>query len=145
MYTCVVWVVNCQMALSVNYFTYIQHLLIWGGIIFWYIFLLAYGAMDPYISTTAYMVFSEACAPAPGFWLLTLLVPIASLSPYFVYSAVEMRFFPLYHQIIVRADGRLDDPEYCHLVQQKSPRHMTVGFTARFEETVNINPSRIDR
>ncbi|GLT55312.1 hypothetical protein SLA2020_284470 [Shorea laevis] len=54
MYTCVVWVVNCQMALSINYFTYVQHLFIWGGIIFWYLFLLAYGAMDPNISTTAY-------------------------------------------------------------------------------------------
>ncbi|KAE8721534.1 putative phospholipid-transporting ATPase 8 [Hibiscus syriacus] len=35
MYTCVVWVVNCQMASSITYFTYIQHLFIWGGIILW--------------------------------------------------------------------------------------------------------------
>ncbi|KAI7985561.1 putative phospholipid-transporting ATPase 9 [Camellia lanceoleosa] len=34
MYTCVVLVVNCQMALSINYFTYIQHLFIWGSIAF---------------------------------------------------------------------------------------------------------------
>ncbi|GMN57961.1 hypothetical protein TIFTF001_027063 [Ficus carica] len=32
MYTCVVWVVNCQMALSISYFSYIQHIFIWGGI-----------------------------------------------------------------------------------------------------------------
>ncbi|KAA8530237.1 hypothetical protein F0562_004946 [Nyssa sinensis] len=35
MYTCVVWVVNCQMALSINYFTWIQHFFIWGSIAFW--------------------------------------------------------------------------------------------------------------
>ncbi|GLU20283.1 hypothetical protein SLE2022_364910 [Rubroshorea leprosula] len=135
MYTCVVWVVNCQMALSINYFTYIQHLFIWASIIFWYIFLLAYGAMDPYTSTTAYQVFIEACAPAPSFWLLTLFVLISSLLPYFLYSAIQMRFFPLYHQMIqwILADGQSDDPEFCEMVRQRSLRPTTVGFTARFE------------
>uniref|UniRef100_A0A2P2MIP3 Phospholipid-transporting ATPase n=1 Tax=Rhizophora mucronata TaxID=61149 RepID=A0A2P2MIP3_RHIMU len=135
MYTCVVWVVNCQMALSVNYFTYIQHLFIWGGIVFWYIFLLAYGAMDPYISTTAYKVFIEACAPAPSYWLVTMFVSISTLLPYFIYSAVQMRFFPLYHQMIlwIRSDGQTEDPEYCQMVRQRSLRPTTVGYTARFE------------
>ncbi|XP_019251739.1 PREDICTED: probable phospholipid-transporting ATPase 8 isoform X2 [Nicotiana attenuata] len=35
MYTCVVWTVNCQMALSINYFTWIQHFFIWGSIAIW--------------------------------------------------------------------------------------------------------------
>lgn len=135
LYSCVVWVVNCQMALSISYFTYIQHLFIWGGIIIWYIFLLAYGAMDPYISTTAYKVFIEACAPAPSFWLITLLVLITSLIPYFIYSTIQMRFFPLHHQMIqwFRADGQTDDPEFCQMVRQRSIRPTTVGYTARFE------------
>ncbi|KAG6753908.1 hypothetical protein POTOM_041915 [Populus tomentosa] len=134
MYTCVVWVVNCQMALSINYFTYIQHLFIWGGIVFWYIFLMVYGAMDPYLSTTAYKVFVEACAPAPSYWLITLLVLLSSLIPYFVYSAIQMRFFPLYHQMIhwLRNDGQTEDPEYCNMVRQRSLRPTTVGFTARY-------------
>lgn len=136
MYTCVVWVVNCQMALSISYFTYIQHLFIWGGIIFWYIFLMAYGAMDPNISTTAYKVFVEACAPAPSYWLITLIVLISSLLPYFAYSAIQMRFFPLYHQMIqwLRSDGQTEDPEYCHTVRQRSLRPVTVGYTARFSK-----------
>jgi hypothetical protein len=134
MYTCVVWVVNCQMALSINYFTYIQHLFIWGGIVFWYIFLMVYGAMDPYLSTTAYKVFVEACAPAPSYWLITLLVLLSSLIPYFIYSAIQMRFFPLYHQIIhwLRNDGQTEDPEYCNMVRQRSLRPTTVGYTARY-------------
>lgn len=135
MYTCVVWVVNCQMALSINYFTYIQHIFIWGGIIFWYIFLLAYGAMDPSISTTAYKVFVEACAPAPLYWLITLLIVVSALLPYFAFAAIKMRFFPSYHQMIqwIRNDGQADDPEYCNVVRQRSIRHTTVGYTARFE------------
>lgn len=146
MYTCVVWVVNCQMALSVTYFTYIQHLFIWGGITFWYIFLLAYGAMDPYISTTAYKVFIEACAPAPSFWLITLLVLMSSLLPYFTYSAIQMRFFPLHHQMIqwFRSDGQTDDPEFCQMVRQRSLRPTTVGYTARFEASSRDLKAKIE-
>ncbi|KAK9278527.1 hypothetical protein L1049_028095 [Liquidambar formosana] len=139
MYTCVVWVVNCQMALSINYFTYIQHLFIWCSIGFWYIFLLAYGAMDPNISTTAFMVFIEACAPAPSYWLLTLFVLVSSLLPYFTYAAIQMRFFPMYHNMIqwIRTEGQCDDPEYCHMVRQRSLRPTTVGVTARYEAKSN--------
>ncbi|KAH7549287.1 hypothetical protein ACOSP7_025997 [Xanthoceras sorbifolium] len=146
MYTCVVWVVNCQMALSISYFTYIQHLFIWGGILLWYMFLLAYGAMDPDISTTAYKVFIEACAPAPSFWLITLLVSVSALLPYFTYSTIQLRFFPLYHQMIqwIRFDGQTNDPEYCHMVRQRSLRATTVGYTARLEASFRSSRGKLE-
>lgn len=135
MYTCVVWVVNCQMAISISYFTYIQHIFIWGGIGFWYIFQLAYGAITPDFSTTAYQVFIEACAPSPFYWILTLLVLISSLLPYFAYSSIQMRFCPMYHQMIqwMRKDGYSEDPEFVQMVRQRSIRPTTVGYTARIE------------
>lgn len=133
MYTCVVWVVNCQMALAVSYFTLIQHIFIWGGIALWYLFLLAYGAITPKYSTTAYKVFIEALAPAPAFWIVTIFVVISALIPYFSYNAIQMRFFPMYHGMIqwIRHEGRSDDLEYCNMVRQRSIRPTTVGFTAR--------------
>ncbi|GAB4849200.1 Probable phospholipid-transporting ATPase 8 [Ancistrocladus abbreviatus] len=100
MYSCVVWAVNCQMALSINYFTWIQHFFIWGSIAFWYIFLIVYGSISPTLSTTAYHVFVEACAPSPLYWLVTLLVVISTLLPYFSYRAFQMQFLPMYHDII---------------------------------------------
>ncbi|XP_045820794.1 putative phospholipid-transporting ATPase 9 [Trifolium pratense] len=135
MYTCVVCVVNCQMALSITYFTYIQHLFIWGGILFWYIFLLIYGTINPLLSTTAYKVLIEACAPAPSYWLITLLVLVASLLPYLVYTSIQLRFFPMFNQMIQwrSNDGHVIDPEYVNAVRQRSIRHIKVGFTARFE------------
>ncbi|KAL1291279.1 hypothetical protein HN51_059826 [Arachis hypogaea] len=144
MYTCVVWVVNCQMALSINYFTYIQHIFIWGGILLWYLFLLAYGAMDPTLSTTAYKVFVEACAPAPSYWLITLLVLVTSLLPYFIYASIQMRFYPMFHQMIqwIRSDGQATDPEYVNVVRQRSIRHTTVGFTARFQASQRLEASK---
>ncbi|KAL6011004.1 putative phospholipid-transporting ATPase 9 [Asimina triloba] len=139
LYTCVVWVVNCQMALSVSYFTLIQHIFIWGGIALWYLFLLAYGAMSPTISTTAYRVFIDACGPSPMYWIIILVVVIAALIPYYTCSSISMRFFPVYHERIqwVRQRGRLDDPEFCQLVRQKSMRPSTVGVSARIEAIAN--------
>ncbi|XP_078431010.1 ATPase E1-E2 type family protein / haloacid dehalogenase-like hydrolase family protein [Wolffia australiana] len=135
MYTCVVWVVNCQMAISISYFTLIQHVFVWGSIATWYLFLLAYGAITPSISTSAYRVFSEALAPATSYWLVTLFVVVATLIPYFAYAAIRMRFFPMYHGMIqwMRIEGRCEDPEFCQMVRQRSLRVTTVGFTARRE------------
>ncbi|KAF6170451.1 hypothetical protein GIB67_036225 [Kingdonia uniflora] len=135
MYTCVVWVVNCQMAISVSYFTLIQHLFTWGSVVVWYLFLLAYGAISPTLSTTAYKVFIEACAPAPSYWIITFVVLIFAIIPYCVYKAIRMRFFPMYHQMVqwIRMEGKSEDPEYCRIVRQRSIRPMTVGCTARRE------------
>ncbi|KAL6969722.1 putative phospholipid-transporting ATPase 9 [Sarracenia purpurea var. burkii] len=100
MYTCVVWVVNCQMALAISYFTLIQHVVIWGGITLWYLFLLAYGATPSTISTTAYRVFIECLVLSPSFWFVTFFGVISALIPYYSYSAFQMRFFPMYHEMI---------------------------------------------
>ena len=113
MYTCVVWTVNCQMALSINYFTWIQHFFIWGSIAFWYVFLLVYGYLSPAISTTAYMVFVEACAPSLLYWLGTLLVVVCVLLPYFCYRSFQSRFLPMYHDIIQRKQVEGSDIEIC--------------------------------
>ncbi|KAD0007806.1 hypothetical protein E3N88_44926 [Mikania micrantha] len=102
MYTCVVWAVNCQMALSINYFTWIQHFFIWGSIFFWYVFLVIYGYIKPKWSTTAYRVFVEACAPSPFYWMTTFLVVVSTLLPYFLYRAFQTRFHPMYHDEIQR-------------------------------------------
>ncbi|XP_061340720.1 putative phospholipid-transporting ATPase 9 [Gastrolobium bilobum] len=139
MYTCVVWVVNLQMALAINYFTLIQHIFLWGSIALWYLFLLAYGAIPPSFSTNAYKVFIETLAPAPSYWIVTLFVVISTLIPYFTYSALQMRFFPMYHEIVqwIRHEGMTNDPEFCDMVRQKSLRPTTVGSTARLAAKTN--------
>ncbi|RWW15573.1 hypothetical protein GW17_00020573 [Ensete ventricosum] len=132
MYTCVVWVANCQMALSVSYFTLIQHIFIWGGIALWYLFLLAYGAITPTLSTSAFMVFVEGLAPAPSYWITTLFVVVATLIPFFTYSVIRMRFFPMYHNMIqwLRFDGHADDPEYCQVARDGSDSAATAAFSS---------------
>ena len=102
MYTCVVWAVNCQMAISINYFTWIHHFFIWGSIAFWCIFLVIYGYLPPEMSKTAYRAFVEECAPSVLYWLVTLLVVICILLPYFSFRAFQTRFYPMYHDLIQR-------------------------------------------
>ncbi|XP_010502792.1 PREDICTED: probable phospholipid-transporting ATPase 8 [Camelina sativa] len=101
MYSSVVWTVNCQMAISINYFTWIQHCFIWGSIGVWYLFLVIYGSLPPTFSTTAYQVFVETSAPSPICWLTLFLVTFAALLPYFTYRAFQIKFRPMYHDIIV--------------------------------------------
>ncbi|CAL1358050.1 unnamed protein product [Linum trigynum] len=139
MYTCVVWAVNCQMALSINYFTWIQHFFIWGSIGFWYIFLIMYGYVSPTLSTTAYMVLVEACVPSPLYWLVTVLVVVSALVPCFAYRAFQSRFRPMYHDIIQirRAEGS-EEIESGSSVSGELPRdvklrvqHLTEGLITR--------------
>ncbi|GKV37298.1 hypothetical protein SLEP1_g45341 [Rubroshorea leprosula] len=106
LYSCVVWAVNCQMALSINYFTWIQHIFIWGSIAVWYAFLLVYGSLSPTITTTAYKAFVEACAPSILYWLVTLFVVISALLPYFSCRAFQTRFRPMPHDEIQMQDRR---------------------------------------
>uniref|UniRef100_A0A7N0UN04 Phospholipid-transporting ATPase n=1 Tax=Kalanchoe fedtschenkoi TaxID=63787 RepID=A0A7N0UN04_KALFE len=134
MYTCIVWVVNLQIAFAVSYFSLIHHIVIWGSVALWYIFLLAYGAMSPSFSTTAYQVFVETLAPSPTFWVVTLFVSLATITPYFAFAAVQMRFFPMYHEMIQwirRDDGLPIDPEFSDMARQQSLRTATVGLSAR--------------
>ncbi|KAG4403343.1 hypothetical protein GLYMA_01G092900v4 [Glycine max] len=133
MYTCVVWVVNLQMAVSISYFTLIQHIFIWGSIALWYLFLMVYGALSPSFSGNAYKVFIETLAPSPSFWIVTLFVSISTLIPYFSYSAIQMKFFPMYHEMVqwIRHEGKTNDPQFVAMVRQGSLRPTTVGSTAR--------------
>uniref|UniRef100_A0A0E0AUX3 Phospholipid-transporting ATPase n=1 Tax=Oryza glumipatula TaxID=40148 RepID=A0A0E0AUX3_9ORYZ len=94
MYSCVVWTVNCQLALYISYFTWIQHFVIWGSILIWYTFLVIYGSFPPTISTSAYHVFWEACASSPLYWLSTLVIVVTALIPYFLYKITQSLFYP---------------------------------------------------
>ena len=100
MYSCVVWSVNCQMALSINYFTWIQHVVIWGSIALWYIFLLIYGSLPPTFSKTAFRVLVEACAPSPLYWMVIFMVVLSSLLPYVIYRTIQLQFWPMPHDRI---------------------------------------------
>lgn len=137
-YTCIIWTVNCQIALITSHFTWIQHLSIWGSILLWYIFLALYGALPPYLSGKAFQVLIEAIGPSPLYWLITLLVVVVSLLPYFIHIVIQRSFYPMDDHIIqeIKYCLKKTDNEMWFREQRKSQRSTHVGFSARVDARV---------
>ena len=99
-YACIIWTVNYQIALVISHFTWTERLVIWDSIFFWYIFLLAYGALPPFYSNTAFQAFPQAIGAVPIFWLITLLVAVVSLLSYFLHIAIQRMFYPMDDHVV---------------------------------------------
>ncbi|KAH7307649.1 hypothetical protein KP509_22G070700 [Ceratopteris richardii] len=139
MYTTVVWVVNVQLAIATSYFTFIQHLFIWGSVALWYIFIIVFGFMSPSVSTTAYRVFTEALAPSPRFWIAVLLVTVASMAPYFTFIVFQRRLAPKDHHILqelMYLNKHATDTEMWFMERKKAVEKAAFGFTARVDARV---------
>ncbi|KAI3501644.1 hypothetical protein L1887_29567 [Cichorium endivia] len=138
-YTMVIWTVNCQIALIITHFTWIQHIFIWGSIISWYIFLLFYGALPPVYSGREYKLLVEAVGPTPMFWIVTLLVVVVSLLPYFVYMVIQRSFYPLDDHVIqeMKYGMKVVVDDEMWLREKRSSRKVThVGFSARVDAKI---------
>ncbi|KAI3812673.1 hypothetical protein L1987_17386 [Smallanthus sonchifolius] len=138
-YTTIVWTVNCQIALIITHFTWIQHIFIWGSIFSWYIFLLFYGALPPVYSNREYKLLVEAVGPAPMYWIVVLLVVVISLLPYFIYMVIQRSFYPMDDHVIQEMKyGRkvvVDDETW--LREKQSSRKAThIGFSARVDAKI---------
>ncbi|KAH7661072.1 P-type ATPase subfamily IV protein [Dioscorea alata] len=138
-YTCIIVTVNCQIALIINHFTWIQHLFIWGSIALWYIVLLLYGAVPAKFSGRAFQVLLEALGPSPMFWLSILIVVIVALLPYFTFIAIQRLFYPMDDHVIQEMKYFGDDENNSVMwmkEQMKSRKNTQVGFSARVDARV---------
>jgi phospholipid-translocating ATPase len=133
-YTCVIWTVNCQIALILTHFTLIQHLIIWGSIFSWYAFLLLYDALAP--------AFTEAVGAAPAMYsMVTLLVVVISLLPYFFYLVIQRSLYPTDDHVIqemlyCKKDFSVNNHTW-QREQSKSRKTTQVGFSARVDARIH--------
>ncbi|KAL6282843.1 hypothetical protein ACE6H2_013772 [Prunus campanulata] len=140
-YTCIIWTVNCQIALIINHFTWIQHLFIWGSILIWYVFLLIYGTLPPAYSQRGFRVLIEALGPAPLYWTVTLFVVVVSLLPYFIHIIIQRSFYPLDDHVIQEmkyfrkdvADNQMWERE-----RSNSIKMTQIGFSARVDARIRF-------
>lgn len=116
----------------------------------WYIFLLVYGSIDPMYSTSAYKVFVEILAPAPLYWLLTLLIPVTCILPYAVYETMRRKYWPMDHQLIQEIHylrKHIQDSKGYADEQAKAVRKTSIGFTshaiARKKAAMKFMPCKI--
>lgn len=141
MYTCIVWVVNLQVALALSYFTWIQHAFIWGSVVLWYIFLVVYGYISPIYSTSAYKVLTEALSGSPLFWFMTVLIPIVCVLPYCAYQAYQRMFHPMDHHLIQEIhylQKHITDPEMYKREKLKAVRKTQQGLSSRVEASMSM-------
>lgn len=148
MFTCAIWAVNCQIALTMSHFTWIQHAVIWGSVATWYIFLLLYGMISPLTSGNAYKILVEVLAPAPTFWITILLVTVASTLPYFCHIAYQRCINPMDHHIIqemkyLKKDEK--DHRMWHREKSKARQKTKIGFTARVEAKIRYLRGKLQR
>ncbi|KAH9288380.1 hypothetical protein KI387_032497, partial [Taxus chinensis] len=138
-YTCIIWAVNCQIALVISHFTWIQHLFIWGSICTWYIFLYVYGTLPPTISNGAFQLLANILGPAPIYWFSTLLVVIASILPYFAHISIQRMLNPLDDHVIQEIKHfkkDIEDAEMWSREQEKAKQKTKVGFSARVDAKI---------
>ncbi|XP_057455150.1 probable phospholipid-transporting ATPase 4 isoform X2 [Lotus japonicus] len=139
MFTCIIWAVNCQIALTMSHFTWIQHLFVWGSISTWYVFLVLYGMLSPVYSKNAYQLLVEALGPAPIYWSATLLVTITCNLPYLAHISFQRCFNPMDHHIIQEIKYYKKDIEDQHMwtrERSKARQETKIGFTARVEAKI---------
>ncbi|KVH97928.1 Cation-transporting P-type ATPase [Cynara cardunculus var. scolymus] len=139
MFTCVIYAVNCQIALTMSHFTWIQHFLIGFSIIAWYVFLILYGMLSPELAGNAYKIFVEALAPAPIFWLSTLLVTVACNLPYLAHISFQRSFNPMDHHVIQEIKYYKKDVEDRHMwtrERSKARQETKIGFSARVDAKI---------
>ncbi|KAL1298325.1 hypothetical protein HN51_042696 [Arachis hypogaea] len=148
MFTCIICAVNCQIALTMSHFTWIQHLFVWGSIATWYLFLLLYGVLPPKYSKTAYQILIEVLAPAPIYWTATLLVTVACILPYLAHISFQRCFNPMDHHIIQEIKYYKKDIEDRHMWTRESSKarqETKIGFTARVEAKIRQLKGRLQK
>ncbi|XP_030490664.2 probable phospholipid-transporting ATPase 4 isoform X1 [Cannabis sativa] len=148
MFTCIIWAVNCQIALTMSHFTWIQHLLVWGSIAMWYLFLLLYGMMSPTYSGNAFKILIEALGPAPLFWSSTLLVTAACNLPYLAHISFQRCFNPMDHHIIQEIKyykKDLEDQRMWTRERSKARQETKIGFTARVDAKIRQLRGRLHK
>ncbi|OIW15908.1 hypothetical protein TanjilG_04443 [Lupinus angustifolius] len=148
MFTCIICAVNCQIALTMSHFTWIQHLFVWGSIVTWYLFLLLYGMLSPAYSKNAYQILVEVLAPAPIYWTATLIVTITCILPYLVHISLQRCFNPMDHHIIqeikyYRKD--IEDQRMWKTERFKARQETQIGFTARVEAKMRQLRGKLQR
>ncbi|XP_010534920.1 PREDICTED: phospholipid-transporting ATPase 6 [Tarenaya hassleriana] len=148
MFSCIIWAVNVQIALIMSHFTWIQHVMIWGSIVAWYVFLVLFGMLPPKLSANIFHMLAETLAPAPIFWVASLLVVTATALPYLAHISYQRLVNPLDHHIIQEIKhGGIDVRDEGMWTRERSrARERTkIGFTARVDAKIRQLRERLQR
>ncbi|EMS61035.1 Phospholipid-transporting ATPase 6 [Triticum urartu] len=146
MFSCIIWAVNIQIALTMSHFTWIQHLFVWGSIGTWYVFIITYGMALK--SRDNFQIMTEVLGPAPIYWAATLLVTAACNIPYLIHISYQRSCNPLDHHVIqeikyLRKD--VEDETMWKRERSKARQRTKIGFTARVDAKIKQLKGRLHK
>ncbi|GBG82573.1 hypothetical protein CBR_g34949 [Chara braunii] len=148
MYTCVVMTVNLQLAIAIQFWTWLHHFTVWGSICIWFIFLLAVGEFPYKLVGPIRRIFVSDVGTAPSFYLVVIVVVIMALLPDFVMRSFVRNWLPDDHHIVQeiqrmqrqeenvqprasmkRKEGEAATPRRSPLILKAASFHEAVGFS----------------
>ncbi|XP_028167293.1 probable phospholipid-transporting ATPase IA isoform X1 [Ostrinia furnacalis] len=137
-YTYVVLTVCLKAGLATHSWTWVTHVAIWGSVAMWFLFILIYSNIYPWILIGAVMrgmdrmVFSSLV-----FWFGLLLIPVATLIPDLIVTVIHNSAFKTMTEAVRESEIKQRDP--AALLAQ--PRH-SLTETARLLQNVRSVFSR---
>ena len=109
MYTCVLITVNMRMAMITKYWTVFNWITIFGSIIFWFIFAVAYHSMLTLFPNVYSVIFF--LLGSSSFWFTIIVTPLVALLPSMVFIAYTELFTPT-SDIVLREQFRINGLSY---------------------------------
>jgi hypothetical protein len=124
MFTIVIVTVHYQLAVLIDEWTWMHHVSMWGSIVLWFLFLMAYGAMPMELSTDLFALFLGAVANAPFFWVASFIVPLMCVLPSFAARQLQRYLRPRYYQVVqeIAARERRGEEVYEGVCAPEAPR-----------------------
>ncbi|KAL8098792.1 hypothetical protein AgCh_031494 [Apium graveolens] len=100
------------------------------------------------ISGNVFKIFVEVLAPAPLYWITTLLVTVTCNLPYFALIYFQREFRPMDHQVIQEMKYYKKDEEDDIMwteERSKARQETKIGFTARVDATIRQLKERLHK
>lgn len=106
LYTSVIIAVHLRLAISLQFWTRVHHVIIFGSVAAWFVYLIVYGAMDPDISNETSGLFIHVTAPTHRTWFVGFfLAPVAVVLPSLYMKALNRQHNKADHEIIQEVDS----------------------------------------
>ncbi|EDV24838.1 uncharacterized protein TRIADDRAFT_25047, partial [Trichoplax adhaerens] len=106
-YTAVVVTVNLKIALLTDYWNWVTHLVIWGSIISWFLFLFMFCNLWPAVDIGSNMAGLELIMfKCPSFWFTVIIVAVITLFRDCVWAIIQRTFFKTLTQEVQELEQR---------------------------------------
>ncbi|CAI5508693.1 unnamed protein product [Closterium sp. Naga37s-1] len=93
LFTALVLAVNLELAVTIQYWTLMHHMAVWGSIALWFIFLAIVSYVPATLSASFYGM-APMLLPRPAYYLIVLLATVATLLPGFAAASITRYLAP---------------------------------------------------